>query len=133
MSKAQEERCEAAEDRLAGQGERTDHTDRPEGSASTEEQKRPSSGGGDLTIYLFGRTGREKEEWFRRFLLASRVKLEGRGGGLAGVGKSGEIQITIIDGLVENMWKDEKILGWTVEGFSHSSTHICTHPSPQSE
>uniref|UniRef100_A0A8C7XL87 Testis expressed 2 n=1 Tax=Oryzias sinensis TaxID=183150 RepID=A0A8C7XL87_9TELE len=88
MSKAQEERCEAAEDRLAGQGERTDHTDRPEGSASTEEQKRPSSGGGDLTIYLFGRTGREKEEWFRRFLLASRVKLEGRGGGLAGVGKS---------------------------------------------
>uniref|UniRef100_H2LYG5 Testis expressed 2 n=1 Tax=Oryzias latipes TaxID=8090 RepID=H2LYG5_ORYLA len=86
MSKAQEERCEAAEDRLAGQGERTDHTDRPEGSASTEEQKRPSSGGGDLTIYLFGRTGREKEEWFRRFLLASRVKLEGRGGGLAGGG-----------------------------------------------
>lgn len=24
------------------------------------------------TLYLFGRTGREKEEWFRHFLLASR-------------------------------------------------------------
>ncbi|XP_076872006.1 testis-expressed protein 2-like isoform X2 [Brachyhypopomus gauderio] len=28
------------------------------------------------TIFLFGRTGREKEEWFRRILLASRLKLE---------------------------------------------------------
>lgn len=24
------------------------------------------------TLYLFGRTGREKEEWFRHFLLASK-------------------------------------------------------------
>lgn len=28
------------------------------------------------TIYLFGRTGREKEEWFRRILLASKLKSE---------------------------------------------------------
>ncbi|XP_026789021.3 testis-expressed protein 2 isoform X1 [Pangasianodon hypophthalmus] len=28
------------------------------------------------TIYLFGRTGRDKEEWFRRILLASKLKSE---------------------------------------------------------
>lgn len=30
----------------------------------------------DQVLYLFGRTGREKEEWFRRFLLASKLKSE---------------------------------------------------------
>ncbi|XP_045155247.1 testis-expressed protein 2 isoform X2 [Echinops telfairi] len=30
----------------------------------------------DQILYLFGRTGREKEEWFRRFILASKLKLE---------------------------------------------------------
>uniref|UniRef100_A0A3Q4M5C0 Testis expressed 2 n=1 Tax=Neolamprologus brichardi TaxID=32507 RepID=A0A3Q4M5C0_NEOBR len=71
MSKAQGERPEAGEEKLTA-----------EGSASAEEPKKPTFGGGDLTIYLFGRTGREKEEWFRRFLLASRMKSEGRGGSL---------------------------------------------------
>ncbi|KAM8841856.1 testis-expressed protein 2-like isoform 1-T1 [Synchiropus picturatus] len=28
----------------------------------------------DLTLYLFGRTGREKEEWFQRLLTASKLK-----------------------------------------------------------
>ncbi|XP_005002032.1 testis-expressed protein 2 isoform X2 [Cavia porcellus] len=28
----------------------------------------------DQILYLFGRTGREKEEWFRRFILASKLK-----------------------------------------------------------
>uniref|UniRef100_A0A8C2V7K5 Testis expressed 2 n=1 Tax=Chinchilla lanigera TaxID=34839 RepID=A0A8C2V7K5_CHILA len=28
----------------------------------------------DQILYLFGRTGREKEEWFRRFVLASKLK-----------------------------------------------------------
>ncbi|NWX98719.1 TEX2 protein, partial [Nothoprocta ornata] len=32
----------------------------------------------DQVLYLFGRTGREKEEWFRRFLLASRLKSEAK-------------------------------------------------------
>nr|XP_060619093.1 testis-expressed protein 2 isoform X1 [Anolis sagrei ordinatus] len=32
----------------------------------------------DQMLYLFGRTGREKEEWFRRFLLASKLKSEGK-------------------------------------------------------
>lgn len=30
----------------------------------------------DQILYLFGRTGREKEEWFRRFVLASKPKSE---------------------------------------------------------
>uniref|UniRef100_A0A8C2ZZ47 Testis expressed 2 n=1 Tax=Cyclopterus lumpus TaxID=8103 RepID=A0A8C2ZZ47_CYCLU len=92
MSKAQGEKPEAGEERLTGlceKLERTDKCEKVEVSGSAEEPKRPSSGGGDLTIYLFGRTGREKEEWFRRFLLASRTKSEGKsvsstqsGGGL---------------------------------------------------
>ncbi|XP_035511360.1 testis-expressed protein 2 [Morone saxatilis] len=91
MSKAQGEKTEAGEDKLAGLGEkleRTDKCEKAEVSGSSEEPKRPTSGGGDLTIYLFGRTGREKEEWFRRFLLASRMKSEARGSSLPGICKS---------------------------------------------
>uniref|UniRef100_A0A3Q4AYB7 SMP-LTD domain-containing protein n=1 Tax=Mola mola TaxID=94237 RepID=A0A3Q4AYB7_MOLML len=81
MSKAQGEKPDGGEDKLMGPGERLERTDKfekAELSGSADEPKRPASGGGDLTIYLFGRTGREKEEWFRRFLLASRLKSEGR-------------------------------------------------------
>uniref|UniRef100_A0A3Q3NM96 Testis expressed 2 n=1 Tax=Mastacembelus armatus TaxID=205130 RepID=A0A3Q3NM96_9TELE len=90
MSKAQGERPEPGEEKLPGlaEKERTDKGDKPDVSGSAEETKRPFSGGGDLTIYLFGRTGREKEEWFRRFLLASRMKSDGRGGNLPGICKS---------------------------------------------
>ncbi|XP_034449663.1 testis-expressed protein 2 isoform X1 [Hippoglossus hippoglossus] len=91
MSKAQGERSEAGEDKSTAQGEkleRTDKGEKAEGSTSTEESKKPASGGWDLTIYLFGRTGREKEEWFRRFLMASRTKSDGRGGGLPSICKS---------------------------------------------
>uniref|UniRef100_H3DKV5 Testis expressed 2 n=1 Tax=Tetraodon nigroviridis TaxID=99883 RepID=H3DKV5_TETNG len=85
MSKAQGEKSETGEDKPQGTGERPERSD-TEGSA--EEPRRRPSGGGDLTIYLFGRTGREKEEWFRRFLLASRLKSEGKGGSLAAISKS---------------------------------------------
>ncbi|XP_075942144.1 testis-expressed protein 2 [Anarhichas minor] len=91
MSKAQGEKPEAGEEKLTGlceKLERTDKCEKVEVSGSAEEPKGPTSGGGDLTIYLFGRTGREKEEWFRRFLLASRTKSEGRGGSLPGICKS---------------------------------------------
>ncbi|XP_054464041.1 testis-expressed protein 2 [Anoplopoma fimbria] len=91
MSKAQGEKPEAGEERLTGpceKLERTDKCEKVEVAGSSEEPKRPTSGGGDLTIYLFGRTGREKEEWFRRFLLASRPKSEGRSGSLPGICKS---------------------------------------------
>lgn len=52
--------------------------------ASSEEPKRqPQDGAKSITqkdqvLYLFGRTGREKEEWFQRFLLASKLKSEGK-------------------------------------------------------
>lgn len=95
MSKAQGERPEAGEEKSTVQSEKVEKTDKgekAEGSASAEEPKKPSFGGGDLTIYLFGRTGREKEEWFRRFLLASRMKSEGRGGSLPSICKNGELQ-----------------------------------------
>ncbi|XP_068434812.1 testis-expressed protein 2 [Clinocottus analis] len=91
MSKTQGEKPEAGEEKLTGlceKLERTDKCEKVEVSGSAEEPKRPTSGVGDLTIYLFGRTGREKEEWFRRFLLASRMKSEGRSGSLPGICKS---------------------------------------------
>ncbi|XP_061471502.1 testis-expressed protein 2 isoform X2 [Rhineura floridana] len=50
---------------------------------SEELKKQPQDGTKSITqkdqvLYLFGRTGREKEEWFRRFLLASKLKSEGK-------------------------------------------------------
>lgn len=91
MSKAQGDKSESGEDKPPGSGEKLERSDseKCEMSGSAEEPRRRTSGGGDLTIYLFGRTGREKEEWFRRFLLASRLKAEGKGGSLAAVCKSG--------------------------------------------
>ncbi|KAK0147260.1 Testis-expressed protein 2 [Merluccius polli] len=72
MSKAQGERPEAGDERPDAEEDKVDKGERADG----EEPRRPpalggGAGGGGLTIYLFGRTGRDKEEWFRRFLLAS--------------------------------------------------------------
>lgn len=47
--------------------------DRSEGGG---EERGSCSSGRELTLYLFGRTGREKEEWFQHFLAASRLKAE---------------------------------------------------------
>ncbi|XP_062914944.1 testis-expressed protein 2 isoform X1 [Mobula hypostoma] len=47
-------------------------------SLTTEFQMRALREGRENTLFLFGRTGREKEEWFRYFLLASRVQSEDR-------------------------------------------------------
>lgn len=92
MSKTQVEKPDAGEEKLATLGEKFERSESElvSGSGSTEEPKKITSAGGELTIYLFGRTGREKEEWFRRFLLASRIKAEGKGVSLPGICKSGE-------------------------------------------
>ncbi|XP_061580700.1 testis-expressed protein 2-like [Cololabis saira] len=66
MSKAEGDRWEASE----APGPR----DGAEGGGGLQERGPSSSR--DLTLYLFGRTGREKEEWFQRFLAASNVKLD---------------------------------------------------------
>ncbi|XP_033999181.1 testis-expressed protein 2 isoform X1 [Trematomus bernacchii] len=90
MSKTQVEKPDAGEEKLATLGEKLERSESElaSGSGSTEEPKKTTSAGGELTIYLFGRTGREKEEWFRRFLLASRIKAEGKGVSLPGICKS---------------------------------------------
>lgn len=69
MSKAQTDK-EATEEKLP-----------PEKELPSEDLKKPpqpqegtKSSQRDPILYLFGRTGREKEEWFRRFILASRLK-----------------------------------------------------------
>ncbi|KAM7418489.1 hypothetical protein PAMA_015891 [Pampus argenteus] len=68
MSKAEGEKCEA------GEGWTT--RDRGEGTGGAQERASSSSSSRDLTLYLFGRTGREKEEWFKRFLSASKLKAD---------------------------------------------------------
>ncbi|KAK5885038.1 hypothetical protein CesoFtcFv8_018792 [Champsocephalus esox] len=90
MSKTQVEKPDAGEEKLATLGEKFERSESElvSGSGSKEEPKKITSAGGELTIYLFGRTGREKEEWFRRFLLASRIKAEGKGVSLPGICKS---------------------------------------------
>ncbi|XP_029372648.1 testis-expressed protein 2-like [Echeneis naucrates] len=63
MSKAESDRYESCEAKERGE-------------ASGGAQERVVSSSRDLTLYLFGRTGREKEEWFQRFLSASRLKAD---------------------------------------------------------
>ncbi|XP_023139309.2 testis-expressed protein 2-like isoform X2 [Amphiprion ocellaris] len=67
MSKAEGDRWEA--------GEGMSTRDRGEGMGGVQDRGFSSSSR-DLTLYLFGRTGREKEEWFQRFLSASKLKAE---------------------------------------------------------
>ncbi|KAJ7989702.1 hypothetical protein DPEC_G00307270 [Dallia pectoralis] len=69
MAKAQGERVDPAEEKLAGVGEKGEKVDGPGGAVGGEDPRER-----DLVLFLFGRTGREKEEWFRRILVASRLK-----------------------------------------------------------
>lgn len=41
---------------------------------SGTKEKAEGTGSQNVTLYLFGRTGREKEEWFQRFLQVSKLK-----------------------------------------------------------
>ncbi|XP_062853891.1 testis-expressed protein 2-like [Trichomycterus rosablanca] len=45
-------------------------------NTNSQDKGRADSERDPPTVYLFGRTGREKEEWFRRLLLASKLKSE---------------------------------------------------------
>ncbi|XP_030646333.1 testis-expressed protein 2 [Chanos chanos] len=67
MAKTQGEKTETGEEKSSVLGERT------EGASVIEEVKRAST---EPVLYLFGRTGRDKEEWFRRMMLASRLRSE---------------------------------------------------------
>uniref|UniRef100_A0A8C7H0V9 Testis expressed 2 n=1 Tax=Oncorhynchus kisutch TaxID=8019 RepID=A0A8C7H0V9_ONCKI len=83
MSKAEGDHSETTHERTTATGEAT---------VGTEEAKR--SVGPELTLYLFGRTGREKEEWHRRILLASKPP------------KTGMKRVTGLQGSKAGEWMD---------------------------
>ncbi|XP_034386180.1 testis-expressed protein 2-like isoform X2 [Cyclopterus lumpus] len=68
MSKAEGDMWEASES--------LNTRDRGESTGGGPERRGSSLSSRDLTLYLFGRTGREKEEWFQRFLSASKLKAD---------------------------------------------------------
>lgn len=86
MSKAEGDRWEASE--IANT------RDRGEGTGGAQERG-SSSSSRDLTLYLFGRTGREKEEWFQRFLSASKLKADLKKASSVAGTKNGEISFLI--------------------------------------
>ncbi|XP_075034200.1 testis-expressed protein 2 isoform X2 [Mixophyes fleayi] len=67
------------------------------GDSLTEEGKKnipgqdgtKATGNKDQVLYLFGRSGREKEDWFHRFLLASKMKVDLKKTGIVPGIKSG--------------------------------------------
>ncbi|KAM3920834.1 testis-expressed protein 2 [Leptodactylus fuscus] len=62
------------------------------GDTSAEDGKKNGAPSGkDQVLYLFGRTGREKEEWFHRFLLASKMKADLKKAGGTAALKSGHL------------------------------------------
>ncbi|XP_051573352.1 testis-expressed protein 2-like isoform X2 [Myxocyprinus asiaticus] len=69
MAKAQGDQTEAVEEKPPAARDRT------ETEGTSEEPKRAHT---EPVLYLFGRTGRDKEEWFRRMLFASKLKSEGK-------------------------------------------------------
>lgn len=71
MSKAQTDK-ETSEEKPPA--ERDPTTEDPKKPPHSQEGTRSCQR--DQILYLFGRTGREKEEWFRRFILASKLKSE---------------------------------------------------------
>ncbi|KAM8947492.1 testis-expressed protein 2 [Pelodytes ibericus] len=68
MSKAQADK-EAAEEKPP-----SDRADQAVEENKKNQDGSKSTGHKEQVLYLFGRTGREKEEWFRKFLLASKMK-----------------------------------------------------------
>lgn len=87
MSKAEADRLETTEGRTAAT---TVKGDGWEGAGGAQERGWSSSSSRDLTLYLFGRTGREKEEWFRRILLASKLKMDLKKAASGAGSKNGE-------------------------------------------
>ncbi|KFQ32103.1 PREDICTED: testis-expressed sequence 2 protein isoform X2 [Merops nubicus] len=71
MAKAQTDKENAEEKLSAEKADDNEDSKKSQDGAKYSSQK-------DQVLYLFGRTGREKEEWFRRFLLASKLKSESK-------------------------------------------------------
>lgn len=89
MSKTQTEK-ENAEDKLSADKVETTLEETKKPSVSQDSAKPICQK--DQVLYLFGRTGREKEEWFRKFVSASKSKLDTkRPANLGGGGIPGEL------------------------------------------
>jgi hypothetical protein len=73
MSKAEGERPDTSKDSTAAAAAAAPG-DRAAGTSGGQGKGKPSFSSRDLTLYLFGRTGREKEEWFQRILVAAQGK-----------------------------------------------------------
>uniref|UniRef100_H3CG78 Testis expressed 2 n=1 Tax=Tetraodon nigroviridis TaxID=99883 RepID=H3CG78_TETNG len=74
-------------------GKQDDFMSKAEGErseVSRGEERSSCSTSRELTLYLFGRTGREKEEWFQHFLAASRPKADQRKAWAASGARAGE-------------------------------------------
>uniref|UniRef100_A0A8C1DUB0 Endoplasmic reticulum to nucleus signaling 1 n=2 Tax=Cyprinus carpio TaxID=7962 RepID=A0A8C1DUB0_CYPCA len=69
LAKVQGDKSDVVEEKTPAAG------DRPEAVGTSEEPKRVHT---EPVLYLFGRTGRDKEEWFRRILLASKLKSDAK-------------------------------------------------------
>uniref|UniRef100_A0A671K9R5 Testis expressed 2 n=1 Tax=Sinocyclocheilus anshuiensis TaxID=1608454 RepID=A0A671K9R5_9TELE len=69
LAKVQGDKSDVVEEKTPAVG------DRPEAVGTSEEPKRVHT---EPVLYLFGRTGRDKEEWFRRMLLASKLKADAK-------------------------------------------------------
>ncbi|XP_052396130.1 testis-expressed protein 2 isoform X1 [Carassius gibelio] len=69
LAKVQGDKSDVVEEKPPAAG------DRPEAGGTSEEPKRAHT---EPVLYLFGRTGRDKEEWFRRMLLASKLKSDAK-------------------------------------------------------
>uniref|UniRef100_A0A8C2DEZ2 Testis expressed 2 n=1 Tax=Cyprinus carpio TaxID=7962 RepID=A0A8C2DEZ2_CYPCA len=69
LAKVQGDKSDVVEEKTPAAG------DRPEAIGTSEEPKRVHT---EPVLYLFGRTGRDKEEWFRRMLLVSKLKSEAK-------------------------------------------------------
>ncbi|CAL8333575.1 unnamed protein product [Lota lota] len=73
MSKAEGERPDTIKDSAASAAASVPG-DKGSGASAGQAKGKPSFSSRDLTLYLFGRTGREKEEWFQRILVAAQGK-----------------------------------------------------------
>uniref|UniRef100_A0AAQ6ANJ1 SMP-LTD domain-containing protein n=1 Tax=Amphiprion ocellaris TaxID=80972 RepID=A0AAQ6ANJ1_AMPOC len=111
MSKAEGDRWEA--------GEGMSTRDRGEGMGGVQDRGFSSSSR-DLTLYLFGRTGREKEEWFQRFLSASKLKAE--------LKKSSSVLPNTTSAQVKPMGEEEDTVAWVNAALGRVFWDFLTEP-----
>lgn len=100
-----------------------DRSEGGEGARGRGEERSSCSSGRELTLYLFGRTGREKEEWFQHFLAASRLKAEAKkapAGSGTKAGESWRLPSAVCGGATIAAEGSLSLLSWSEAQRSHS-------------